>query len=151
MLRTARNFGGRAYSKLFATAIDSEKEGEALTKQSEAADTDINNIVAKFVKTGTLPLVQTPPLNEDFSELVWDYQTALNMVLEADRSFNALDAKVRAKFDNDPAKFVAFCNDRENLPEMRKMGLAIPAELEENPPNGSQDSNVSDSGGSGAS
>ena len=33
---------------------------------------------------------------------------------------------VRAKFNNDPAQFIAFCENPENLPEMQKLGFTSP-------------------------
>lgn len=37
---------------------------------------------------------------------VSDYQTALNQVIEAEEAFDALPAKVRARFDNQPVDFL---------------------------------------------
>lgn len=100
---------------------------ESRTQQSQAAETDINLIVKRFGVTGMLPQVQLPPLDMDFDEAVYSYRDAMDLVNAADRAFKQLSADVRKRFGNDPAEFVAFCSKEENLPEMRKMGLAIEA------------------------
>lgn len=110
---------------------DIEIQGESLTVQSQAADADINTIVRKFGLTGQLPQVAMPPLQGDF-EGVDDFQSAMNMILASQRSFMAMPAEVRKRFNNDPAEFVDFCSNRDNLEEMRRLGLAVPAPVEVN-------------------
>lgn len=92
------------------------------TQQNQAEDADINNIVGKFIKTGELPTTGRLPSFEDFGEPV-DYQTALNAVMAAEDAFMDLPAQIRDRFQNDPAQFLAFCEDESNLPEAQKMGL----------------------------
>lgn len=97
------------------------------TKQAEADAADINKIMAKYQKTGILPhLNNRVPTYGDFSE-VTDYQDALNTVMRAEAAFMALPSSVRAKFDNDPARFLDFTQDPANLDALREMGLAPPA------------------------
>ncbi|AXH77912.1 MAG: internal scaffolding protein [Microviridae sp.] len=105
-----------------------ECKDPSLARQDQKDEADINVIVRDFGLTGKLPLVAVPPTYEDFAHEVDDFQTAANLMLEANRSFMAMDAKVRAKFENDPAQFVEFCSNKDNLDEMRKMGLALPRE-----------------------
>ena len=98
----------------------------SLTKQSFKDECDINNIVSRFDKTGVLDheaLVK--PKFGDFLG-VSDYQTALNQVIEAEEAFEALPAKVRARFDNQPADFLEFCSDEKNYDEMVELGLIEP-------------------------
>lgn len=99
-------------------------EGPSLTVQSEKDDADINTIVRRFGLTGQVPVLQRVPLNEDFVDII-DFRSALDQIREAEDSFNQLPGAMRARFGNDPAIFVDFCSDRGNLPELRKMGLAI--------------------------
>lgn len=89
-------------------------------------DADINVIVKRFGITGMLPQRNVMPLSEDFSDGVFDFQSALNMLKAAKDSFMSLDADIRARFNNDPARFIKFAEDKENLAELRKMGLALP-------------------------
>lgn len=112
-------------------------EDPSLAIQSDAIDADINEIVRRFGVTGTLPQVEMPPTYGDFEGVV-DYHTAMNLIADANSRFLELPADVRAKFENDPGKFVAFCSDEKNLAEMRELGLAIPERMMQNgdPSNG---------------
>lgn len=92
------------------------------TKQSFRDECDINNILRQFNVTGQLPIGSVQPQYGDFSGIT-DYQSALNAVMAAQDSFLALPAKLRAKFDNDPALFVEFASDEANKDEMKALGL----------------------------
>jgi len=92
------------------------------TKQSFRDECDINNILRQFNVTGELPSGSVQPQYGDFSGIT-DYQSALNAVMAAQDSFLQLPAKVRAKFDNDPALFVEFASDEANRDEMKALGL----------------------------
>lgn len=104
---------------------------ESLAVQSEAAEADINTIVRRFGLTGQLPQGVRPPMFGDFTQ-VMDYRSALDAVIAADEAFMEMPADVRKRFHDDPQEFVAFCSDEKNLEEMRKLGLAIPAPVEDN-------------------
>lgn len=95
------------------------------TKQSFAEEADINTLVRRFNITGQIPQNVRPPLLEDFTD-VFDFHSAQNALVEANRSFMRMPSSVRNRFQNDPAQFVEFCSNPENLEEMRKMGLADP-------------------------
>lgn len=98
--------------------------GESLAVQSEKDACDINHIMRRFEKTGVLPdAIKQNPQYGDFSE-VPVYQEALNTVLHAETQFSMLDARIRERFQNDPAKFLEFVHDPANGEEMVKMGLA---------------------------
>jgi len=96
------------------------------TRQSDAKDADINEIVRRFGVTKELPQGVRPIMYGDFAE-VFDFQTAQNSIIDAKKTFMQIPAKIRDRFNNDPQKFMEFCVDKENLDEMRKLGLAIPA------------------------
>lgn len=96
--------------------------GPSRTKQSFRDECDINNILRQFNVTGQLPVGSVQPQYGDFSGIT-DYQSALNAVMAAQDSFLQLPAKVRAKFDNDPALFVEFASDEANKDEMKALGL----------------------------
>lgn len=98
----------------------------SLTKQSFKEECDINVLVERFLVHGADPRDIRVPQYADFSE-VTDYHTACNVIAKANESFDALDAKVRERFHNDPQEFLDFCAVEDNLPEMRKMGLAVEA------------------------
>ena len=98
---------------------------EGMTKQSFKDECDLNIILKKYQSTGQLPdMIKQNPQYGDFSALP-DYQEAVAIVQMAETQFNSLNAHIRAKFQNDPAQFLAFATDSSNLPEMVKMGLAV--------------------------
>ncbi|AXH74899.1 MAG: internal scaffolding protein [Microviridae sp.] len=98
------------------------------TQQQFAEDADINTIVRRFGITGKMPENATFPTYGDFTGIS-DYRTALDAINQADAEFLAIPAEVRARFDNDPQRFLEFCSTPDNLPAMREMGLAVqPAE-----------------------
>lgn len=94
----------------------------SLAKQSFRDECDINTILRQFNVTGQLPVGSVQPQYGDFSGIT-DYQSALNAVMAAQDSFLQLPAKVRARFDNDPALFVEFASDEANRDEMKALGL----------------------------
>lgn len=100
-------------------------QDKTLTQQHMADECDINKLVERFVVTGEIPTLRMPPMQGDFTRAP-TYQEALNLMVEARQSFMRLDAKVRSRFDNDPALFVDFCSDEANRDEMRQMGLWSP-------------------------
>lgn len=102
------------------------------TQQSQAADTDINGIVKRFRVTGVLPQGVRRPTFGDFDS-VDDFRSAMDAMLQAEKSFYAMSSEVRDRFRNDPHEFVKFCSDDKNLDEMRKMGLAVPAPVKPEP------------------
>lgn len=102
------------------------------TQQQFKEETDINTIVERFGITGELPSNLAVPQSGDFVDAVTDYQSAMNLVILAQRSFQELPAKVRARFGNDPAQLVEFVSDEANRDEARALGLLVP----ENKPQG---------------
>ncbi|QXP08352.1 MAG: internal scaffolding protein [Arizlama microvirus] len=96
---------------------------ESLVQQSAKDECDVNRIMEKFNKTGLLPqIIKEKPQYGDYSGVA-DYQTAQNTVIKAQEQFLALPAKVRDRFDNDPAEFLAFATDASNKKEMGSLGL----------------------------
>ncbi|AXL15154.1 internal scaffolding protein [Microviridae sp.] len=98
-----------------------------ITKQSFKDECDINRIMAKYQQTGVLEHVKY--VSEDASSNYgnylnsYDYHDAYNAVLRANEMFDTLPSSIRSKFENDPAKFLAFSQDPENDSEMKKLGL----------------------------
>lgn len=97
---------------------------ETRAQQQFKDETDINTIVERFGLTGQLPNDLRMPLQEDFVD-VMDYQEALNQLLEADKAFMQLPANVRAEFQNDAGRFVAFASDEANAERCVELGLAV--------------------------
>jgi len=100
-------------------------EDASLTQQQFKEESDINTIVDRFMKSGVLPDPVNMPQYMD-SEGIFDFQTAMNYVRQADENFMRMDAKVRARFNNSPQEFLTFFADPANSDEAIRLGLAIP-------------------------
>lgn len=108
--------------------IDCSQGGPSLTRQEFAEECDINVLMARYEKTGAIPPMNAAePQYLDVADFAGiDLMTAMDVLERADRSFMSLPARTRAEFDNDPMKFVAFCEDAKNLDKLREWGLAAP-------------------------
>ena len=98
----------------------------SLTQQHFKDDADINNIMARYQKTGVLvdPLTQTTrkPMFDDFSEL-GDFRDHQQAVIDAQDMFMQLPSKLRARFANDPAELLQWLSDPANKEEAIELGL----------------------------
>lgn len=105
-----------------------------ITQQSAAAECDINMIVEKAKRGAdiTPSLTTRPPMYGDFTNLP-DYREALNVVVKARNLFNSMDAFVRERFANDPARMLDFLNNPANREEAVKLGLVNPPPVPEPP------------------
>lgn len=103
--------------------------GKSMTQQHFKDECDINCIMDKYAVTGylvdPLKVVTAKPQFGDFTA-VPDYQTAQNIIVEGREAFEALPARIRKYFDNDPALYLSFISDGDNLDEAIKMGLVDP-------------------------
>lgn len=106
-----------------AYSIDFSDAGD-LAHQSFKDDCDINRIVARLDTQGFLDTTRgrTQPIYFDAAS-VPDFQSALNQVIIAQDHFDSLPASVRERFANDPARFVNFMSDNNNLAEAQRLGL----------------------------
>jgi len=98
------------------------------TQQAFKNECDINQIMKRFKQVNGGDLINmmtnaTGGVYGDFSE-VSDYRTALDQINAANDLFDALPSKVRKEFNNDPAEFVDFAENPENLDTLIEMGLA---------------------------
>ncbi len=98
----------------------------SLAQQQFRDEADINTILERFGRTGELVVPVNVPKFGDYSE-VTDYHSAMNLVIEAQDSFDRLPAKIRSQFDNDPGKFVDFVMDENNRDKAVEMGLIAPS------------------------
>ncbi|NBQ54799.1 MAG: hypothetical protein EBU49_14630 [Proteobacteria bacterium] len=122
-VRSAYNYDLKEASDL--SGLDCSCDGAGRTKQSFAEEADINTLIRRFGIGNPLPQGTRVPSFGDFNG-VTDYQTALNLIDRADRAFMGLPAHLRTRFGNDPASFVAFCDDDANRDEAVRLGM-VPA------------------------
>lgn len=119
-LRTPYNYDmSKASDEVGLSCLD-----PSLTQQQFAEESDINNIVDRFMKTGHLPSAASMPQYADY-EGVFDFQSAMNVVRQADENFMRMDAKVRARFHNSPQEFLEFFANPDNVDEAVRLGLAV--------------------------
>lgn len=115
-------YGREKNGARFGTDIST---GSGLTKQSFAGEVNINQIIASYEKTGMVThLNAKAPFFGDVSDIS-PYQDALNIVNKANELFSGMDAVVRERFDNDPAKMIGFLENPSNLEEALKLGIVV--------------------------
>lgn len=97
--------------------------GPSKAVQSPKDEVNINNIVAKFQKTGVLG-TGTGTRKPIFGEFnYFDFQAMQNAIIDVEQQFMSLPSKIRNRFKNDPAQLIRFTDDPANLKEATKMGL----------------------------
>ncbi len=90
------------------------------TKQSFKDETDVNQIIAKHTRMGTLShLEQWGGEYGDWGD--FNFQEAQNQIARANSMFEQLPSAVRNKFSNAPEKFLEFVNDPENADNLHKI------------------------------
>lgn len=104
---------------------------ETRTKQSFKDECNINKIVARYRRTGQLPVRDVVPRFMDCVG-VGNYYEASLQVKAAEEAFRRLPSEIRKHFDNDPGKLVDAVQDPERREELVKLGLfeKSPAEPE---------------------
>lgn len=97
----------------------------SMTKQSHKKECDINQIMAKYQKSGVVTHVKTHGLHYGEYDAI-DFTDAMNTIAEGQSMFAELPSQARKKFDNDPAKFMEYVNNPENQEHLYELGLARP-------------------------
>lgn len=96
----------------------------SMTDQSIAPETDVNYIVNKFMKTGTVThLSNRQGQYLDATTFPKDLGEALNAITRANQAFMELPAQIREKFGNSPEMYISFLQDPKNDQEAVKLGL----------------------------
>lgn len=133
MARSRYNYNTDHVSEQTGIAIPDDEENR-MVKQEFAEEVDINTILRRFNITGQLPSGVRMPVYADFEE-VFDFHSAANAIAQANEAFEQMPANVRERFQNDPAKFVAFCDNPNNRAEAERLGLVDPRAPETPPAN----------------
>lgn len=131
-------YDGKKWDK----GTDAGKE-PSRTKQAFKSECDVNEILKRYQKTGLPPDMRQGGRYGDFSS-VPQYQDALHIVARAQETFQAFPAKTRSEFQNDPAAFLAFCQDPKNADDLVRLGLAVA----KTPPKGGSEEPKATSGAS---
>ena len=110
---------------------------ESMALQSAEEESNINTIVRRFGISGELPNDLRMPKSGDFTGAP-DFHTAMNLVRQAQEEFVRVPADIRARFNNDPARFMDFIEDGSNYDEALKLGL-VNKRPDPVPPSGTPD------------
>lgn len=96
---------------------------ESMTKQSHKDECDIHKILNQFQKTGIINHISpNQPRYLDLPDS-FDYQSAINLVLDAQEAFATLDASVRDRYGNDPERFLAAIQDPTQREYLESVGV----------------------------
>lgn len=102
-------------------------DDEIITEQSHKDEVNINNIVRRH--GGNMELIQKTSMLQrpdfQFDEMPGnDFQEAMLIVTKAQQTFESLPSGVRKQFNNNPAEFLDYVQNPENIDGMIKLGLA---------------------------
>lgn len=101
----------------------------SMAQQHMKDECDINNIMAKYQKTGLITHVAKHQGNYDDFTVMPDFKTAMDTMAAANEMFLEIPAALREKFDHDAGQFVEFATDPNNYDEMVELGL-VPVETQ---------------------
>lgn len=97
----------------------------SLTKQEFTESCDPNFILDRFSKGMDIEFNTREPRYGDFTNMPTSYHEALNFIKQAEQAFMELPAQLRARFDNDAGKFLAFVQDENTTrDQLVDLGLA---------------------------
>lgn len=101
-------------------------EEESKTQQHHKDEVDLNVIVARYgITDGAIPpQASDPSYFGDFTNAP-TFRQALDRTHEAKERFAALPAKLRERFNHDPATLLEFVMDPENTDEAIRLGLIV--------------------------
>lgn len=115
--------------------VISENNEPSLTQQQFKDETDITRIVKRFGETGFIDHINTNPPRYDFATSQ-TFQEAQYLVAEATNAFNQLPSDTRAKYGNDPARWLdSLAEAPDEVPADVMPAAAVPSsESPESPP-----------------
>lgn len=102
-------------------------EGKKPAKQEFKDDADINSIMRKFQKTGTIDhsAKYAPQYGIASPHTLHE---SMNIVKKAESMFAELPSSIRKKFEHSAAKFLEFVQDEANYEEAKEIGLDLAPE-----------------------
>lgn len=113
-----------AYGPKLKISSDFTAAGDR-TKQSFKAECDINNIMARYQRTGVIDFAQKHEAQyADCTGL--EFESGMQTIARARAMFEDLPSKLRQRFENEPAKFLEFVQNPKNREEAKELGLLKP-------------------------
>jgi len=108
------------YNRPEDPGIDFSNE-QKITKDSFKDECDINNIIRRFLKGGTLPDF-VPGVYADVTQY-GDFREVRERIRLADEYFDTLPAEIRERFNNDTASLLEAVADPNRKEELQQLGL----------------------------
>lgn len=101
-----------------------ETEGESLTEQQFAEESQILNKIRKYDSQGFFDSINRNPAQyNDFTQ-VRDLADAIDQIEQARDAFQTIPSDVRKRFNNSASEFFEFASNESNYNELVKLGLA---------------------------
>lgn len=98
---------------------------EDRTEQSHKTACNVNYILRKYQKSGVVDHIkQHGPEYADVP--AHDFREAMEVVTKASSMFEELPSRARAKFKNDPAQFLEYVQNPDNIESLHDLGLTDP-------------------------
>lgn len=95
------------------------------TEQSHLHECDVNKIIAKYDRNGLITHISK--IEGKYGDVTGaDFQSAQNLVINAQYMFDQLPSEIRKRFDNNPGRLLAFMENEANREEALKLGLISP-------------------------
>ena len=93
------------------------------TQQQYKEQCDVNNILAKYQKTGQVTHIAKTKGNYIDLTGVQSYQESMNTIIKAQNAFMQLPATVRKELGNDPQQLITLLSDEKQKEKAEKLGL----------------------------
>jgi len=93
----------------------------SMVQPEHAAETEINNVMARYARTGQIPLRDVAGVYADLS-VDFDFAAAQDVILEANRRFLTLPFEVRDEFRT-PQGFLEAFNSKSGLARLEAVGV----------------------------
>lgn len=99
--------------------VQTQNDEPSMTQQSFKEQCDVNNIMAKYQKTGVIDHINV--YEGHYGDVDGTtFTEAMQTVANAQTMFMDLPSRAREAFDHDPAKFLDYVNNLEETPEARQ-------------------------------
>ena len=102
--------------------------GASMAAQEFKTDCDINHIVKRAHRTGTLPIVPREVMYGEEDETAGDLRAKMDLINDIRGHFEMLPSDIRLRFNNDALAYNAWVVNPDNYNEAVKLGLIKPVE-----------------------
>ncbi len=112
-------------------SVKAEQGGPSEVREAFKDEADINNIVARYQKTGQMPLNADEARFGDVSDFR-DYKAALDFVREARDNLRDMPEEARGQYQADPDGFIEALEEATTRDDLVALGIVV--DPEEKPP-----------------